>query len=131
MVTREQRPLEIRDGSGNVRPGVLHIALFDQAARNLRALKMLGLLWGLAIVSIFIIILHWVLVPGLLIAGPIMAVRKRKVASEVESADGTCPACSEEITLQMETDDTIPKSTYCPKCNNPLQLLPGTAPSGT
>lgn len=130
MVTREQRVLEIRDGNGNAQPGVLHVALFDQAARNLRALKILGLLWGLAIVSIFIIILHWVLVPGFLIAGPIMAIRKRKVAIEIEKAGGICPACSEEITLQMEADDTLPKSTYCPKCNHPLQLLPSITSSG-
>lgn len=130
MVTREQRALEIRDGSGNVRPGVVNVLLFDQGARNMRALKTLGLFWGLAAVSVFIIILHWVLVPAFLIAGPVMATRKRKVTSEIENLSGVCPACREEIAPKMEADDALPKSTYCPKCNVPLQLVPTPISAG-
>ena len=128
MVTREQQPLQIRDGQGNTRSGEVNYLLYDAAERNKRAFKMLALCWGLAVVSIFIIILHWVLVPGLLIAGPIMAVRKHKVTREIESARGTCPACQQDVTFKMEVDETLPKNSYCPQCNAPIQLAPAVAP---
>jgi hypothetical protein len=123
VVSREQQPIVIRGANGKTRPGVLGVLVFDRAERNRRALKTLALFWGLAGASAFIIIAHWVLVPGFLLAGPIMAFRKHRIIREIDNASGTCPACSEAITFELEANETLPKRTYCPKCAAPVELL--------
>jgi hypothetical protein len=124
MSSVEKKPIEIQDGQSVSAPGVLNVTLFAPNDRTVRALKTLGLFWALSVASIPIIIAHWVLVPGFFIAGPIMAVRRYRMMQSVESAEGTCPACRTEIKLALEPNDALPKWTYCPACNAPIQLLP-------
>lgn len=129
MSTVEKRPIEIRDSNNSGVAGTLNVTLFAPNDRTVRALKTLGLFWALAVGSIPIIIAHWVLVPGFLIAGPIMAVRRYRMTESVDGAEGTCPACKGAIKVSMETTDTLPKWTYCPACNAPIQLVPSEKPS--
>jgi hypothetical protein len=100
----------------------LHTIHYDQKDCFTRALMRLGLFWLLAFVSVFLIIAHWVLVPGFFIAGPIVAVMTYKTKQAVEKCTGPCPSCSEQITIKMEAKDTLPKWTYCPSCSSPLHI---------
>jgi hypothetical protein len=52
--------------------GKLRIQHWDQQERIARAFKWFGLFFGLAIVCIFIPLLHFILVPSFLIATPIV-----------------------------------------------------------
>ena len=100
----------------------LHITVFDNKARSLRALKRLGLFWLLALASLPIIGAHWVLVPGFFILGPVAAIMAYNTKEMVEKTSGVCPECRESIEVKMEPKDELPKWTYCPVCNKPLHI---------
>ncbi|WP_455209430.1 hypothetical protein [Kaarinaea lacus] len=100
----------------------LAITLYDDKDRMQRALKRLGLFWLLSIGSIPIIFAHWILVPGFFIAGPIAAMMVYRMGQAFDHASGQCPSCNEHITVKLEAKDTLPKWTYCPSCNNSIQI---------
>lgn len=103
--------------------GTLYSQVFSDRDRLLRALKMLGILWVLALVTLFIPIAHFVLVPTFLIAGPVVAFKRYAMKSALEKAGGKCPACGQEVTIPLEPGDRLPKRTYCPACNKPIRLV--------
>lgn len=78
--------------------------------------------WAMAGVTLFIPLAHFVLVPGFLIAGPVVAVMVYRSEQARDHAEGRCPLCGEEITIKLEAKDEIPKWTYCPACNAALQI---------
>jgi hypothetical protein len=88
----------------------------------MRALKMLGLMWVLAVVTIFIPIAHFVLVPGFLLAGPVTAVMRFRVAEMTETVQGECPTCNQAMTVAMDPAARLPLWTYCPASNDPIRL---------
>ncbi len=116
-------PIHLQPNNGPSTVGALYVANFDNHERLIRALKACGFCWLFAVLSVPVVIAHWVLVPGFLLAGPIMALRRYKIVSAVERAEGTCPLCKVGVTVPMEADDALPKRTYCPKCSGPIQLL--------
>src|SRR5690242_15102508 len=85
--------------SDKFKEGFVRIQEWDKKARILRALKSLGLCWGLAIVSILIPIAHFVLVPGFLVAGPILAFFVFTAKSTILGGDSTCPECNSPLTI--------------------------------
>lgn len=123
MVRIDSHPIHLQPNAGQSTAGTLYVANFDNRERLSRAAKACGFCWLFALLSVPIVIAHWVLVPGFLLAGPIIAIRRYKIASAVERAEGTCPLCNVTVTVPMEAEDTLPKRTYCPKCNGPIQLL--------
>jgi len=109
--------------------GELHTCSFSSAERMSRAGKVLGIAWSLALITAFIPIAHFFLVPLFLIAGPVMAVMKYKVETVLEKAYGVCPECSKTVNIILDPADKLPKHSYCPDCNKPLQLLYHDNPS--
>jgi hypothetical protein len=101
----------------------LHSRSFSSTERLSRAGKVLAIAWLLALITAFIPIAHFFLVPLFLIAGPVMAVLKYKLETALEKAHGVCPECSKPVDIMLEPTDKLPKRTYCPECNKPLQLL--------
>lgn len=122
MSSMEQRPIVIKSGEQE-RPGFLHMRMFTPRERLIRALKVWGLAWLLALVSVPIIIAHWVLVPGFFIAGPIWAYKRYRTLGTPDHASGQCPANGEEISVTLEAADRLPLWTHCPVCNSSLQLV--------
>ena len=123
MLTIENTSVHIKGNDGQVTTGSLQTTHYDHSECVKRALLKLGLFWLLALASIPIIFAHWVLVPGFFIAGPWMAYRTFQVKYKYNHVQGQCPACKEDAEIKMEARDDLPKWTYCPRCNNPLQLL--------
>lgn len=117
-----QHPILLKSGDA-VGEGVLHLRAFDDGERKIRAAKIWSLMWLGAVLSLPIIIAHFVLVPGFLIAGPVMAFKRYRVTEVPDHASGVCPACRGEFTLPLEASDHIPKWSYCPVCQVSLQLL--------
>jgi len=113
----------IRGNDSEASVAVLHSCSFSSAERLSRAGKLLGIAWLLALITAFIPIAHFFLVPLFLIAGPVMAVMKYKLETVLEKAHGVCPECSKAVDIILEPTDKLPKRTYCPDCNKPLQLL--------
>jgi hypothetical protein len=118
----EHSPAAFQDQHGHRQAAILHITHYDARERLRRALLKLGLFWGLALASLPIIIAHWVLVPGFFLAGPWMAWRTYHVVQVRNHVTGACPACNAEVKVRLESDDVLPKWSYCPACNVPLQI---------
>jgi len=123
MATKEEQAVEIKDDSNNVSQGTLYFTSFTKADRTSRAIKIWIICWVLAILSIPIILAHYILIPAFLIAGPVMARSRLKQATEMEKVDGHCPHHDGEFTLKMEKTDLLPKWAYCPECDKGIQIL--------
>ena len=123
MPTVEQQTIRVLAKNDSISTeGLLRIKHFDQTDCIKRALSRLGLCWLLSIGSIPIIIVHWVLVPGFFIAGPILAVLAYRTKQINDHAGGECPVCNNEFKIKFDAKENLPKWTYCPNCNDPIHL---------
>ncbi len=107
--------------------GVLESTVYSAGERTGRALKVLLVAWLLAAVAVFIPIAHFFLVPIFVIAGPVMALSRYRAEVVPEKVTGSCPACGESITIDLDPADKLPKWSYCPNCNKSLHLVYDTA----
>jgi hypothetical protein len=82
------------------REGTARVRRRDAGERSARALRAGGLLLGLAILSVFLPIAHFVLVPGFLIAAPIFAIRRLRERDSIVALSGTCPRCDAPRTFE-------------------------------
>lgn len=93
------------------------------------ALKLGGLMWGLALVSVFIPVAHFVLVPGFLLAGPVAALLARRRTEVLLGGLVRCPKCDETYDVGGGALQW-PAQGQCPACRSVVRLTPvTTAPS--
>ncbi len=98
------------------------VDVFSRKEQKTRAIKALLIFWLIALVSILIPIAHFILVPGFLIAGAIVASRKWRITEEGHEAAGVCPACDQQIVLDLDKNSDLPQWVHCPNCNISLEL---------
>ena len=125
MVTQEQHAVLIKGNDGVQTHGTLVLSRYDRPGRLQRALKMLGICW-LSAVGFFLTFIpafHLLSALVLLILGPVLAYKRYNTAFINENAQGQCAACAQDITVDFETDDHLPKWTYCPACKAPIQIV--------
>jgi predicted RNA-binding Zn-ribbon protein involved in translation (DUF1610 family) len=129
MPEQMTQTIQLKSQAGNTNQAAMTFVTYSNAERKARAVKNLLGFWALAVLSIPIMIAHLVLIPGFTIAGIVMATKRWKTDKEAESVSGTCPACGEEITINLEKKGDLPQWQYCPSCNDSLELdaLPETA----
>jgi hypothetical protein len=127
MSHTEQYPILIQANDGTASEGALHVTVYDKRDRMIRAAKTLALYWGLALLSVPVLVAHWVLVPGFFLAGPVMAWLRYRVTERKDEATGVCPVNKNTVTIQLKPSDHLPLWTYCPVCEAPLQLLKRSA----
>jgi len=123
------RTIQLKSQAGDTNQAEMTLTAYSNAERKKRAVLTLLTLWGLAALSIPILIAHFILVPGFLIGGIVMFFKRWKTEQEAESVSGTCPACGNQITINLEKKGEFPQWRYCPSCNDSLELdaLPETA----
>ncbi len=119
----ETQVVYVKADEQGVKEGILHYTRFSSGDRMSRALKVLGLCWLAAGITLFIPLAHFVLVPGFLIAGPVLAMMKYKVDRENESVSVECPKCGKAVSIKLDAADRLPVYSYCPDCNVSLQLV--------
>lgn len=73
--------------------GVVVLVERNLAGRATRAVTALGALWLAALLCVFIPLLHFVLVPSLLLAGPIVAFLRLREDVSLAAVRGPCPRC--------------------------------------
>jgi hypothetical protein len=78
--------------------------------------------WGLGIAAVFVPVLHFVLVPALLLAGPLVASFRWREQATVLSVRGTCPGCEHPVTVAMKQPARASMAWRCPDCGRPLTL---------
>lgn len=103
--------------------GVIQVQSWDKKERILRALKFGGLCWAAALVAVFIPLLHFILVPGFLLGGPILAYLIAGQESRVLGGEGTCPFCLAPLIIAPAAL-RFPLSDICNKCHNSLNIQP-------
>ena len=82
----------------------------------------LALMWLLAGVSLFLPILHFVLVPGFLIAGPVLAIVRGTEARRLQSMKGSCPRCKVEREFPLGLRFNGKRTFTCDGCGNLIGL---------
>jgi len=120
---RFTRTIQLRARETLTTEGILKGQRFTLRQRRQRAATVWALLWALALASVLIPLVHFVLVPALLIAGPVAAYFRYRVEAVVETAVGECPLCHQSITLPLDSSTELPHWDNCPECGGHLQLL--------
>ena len=81
-----------------------------------------------ACVALFIPVLHFLLVPGMLIGGIVAALRRWRIAVQVTRATGVCPACDAAVERGLDVARAPEIWTLCPSCQGRLRIrLPDPA----
>ncbi|MBK7857526.1 MAG: hypothetical protein IPJ65_02650 [Archangiaceae bacterium] len=93
--------------------------MFERVRRG--ALGM-ALCWVGAGISIFMPILHFVLVPGLIVAGPIFGALQLSEKMRLRKIKGSCPRCKVEREYQLSLRFNGPRSFTCDGCGNLIEL---------
>lgn len=122
MATTETRPILIKN-EDVASDGTLYLRAYDNRDRFKRAAKAWTGCWIAAVLCVPLIGLHWFLVPGFLIAGPIMAYKRYHALFTSEKASGVCPVCHNDVTISLEPKERPELWKYCPSCNSPLHLV--------
>ncbi len=97
--------------------------------RSLRALKMLAICWGLALVAVLMPVLHFVLVPGFLIVGPIAGWLAWRRTESLMGGMVVCPKCSQSYDVG-DGGVQWPLQAQCTACRAVVSLSPTQAESG-
>ena len=87
-----------------------------------RALDGLARCWGLAVVAVFVPLLHFILVPALVLAGPLVARWRWLERASVLRAHGRCPGCGADLDLPLKQPAREELSFRCTACGRPLAL---------
>ncbi len=122
MPEQQSRTVSLDNGQGGTIPGKILVTQFSSRERMTRALKVLGVCWLLAGVTVFIPIAHFFLVPGFLIAGPIAGVYRYRALEQIDGIEGECPACGRHVEIAAESGERLPLWKYCPECNGAVRI---------
>lgn len=114
--------LELHGQGGALSYGQVEVVTLTGMGRFKRAGKTAAVLFLLAIASAPIPPIHWVLVPGFLIAS-IIAFFVRLGTSALVSGDVQCPKCQQSFPLERQPP-TWPLALTCHHCRAQLQAQP-------
>ena len=103
--------------------GVVSVCRWTDSQRKWRGIKTLLIVWGLALLTLFIPILHFILVPILLLAGPIAASVSYAQRSLVLGGEGLCPNCNAKFPI-AKAREAWPLDDICTKCNRHVKIEP-------
>lgn len=102
-------------------PGELTVKIYNPTDKMFQALKRLAFFWLVAIGSVLIPILHFVLVPLFLVLGVFFAVRTYRSEGAIIAGTTTCPHCKAEITVQP-SELQWPVTEICQSCARVVRL---------
>lgn len=102
-------------------PGELTVKIFTPTDKAFQAGKRLGLFWLIAVASILIPILHFVLVPLFLAPGVFFAVRTYRSEGAVLRGTTTCPHCKADIKIQPGVLQW-PLTEICQNCTRVVRM---------
>jgi hypothetical protein len=117
-----QRSLVLSGYHGGPTPATLLVASFDAGQRLRRAVKGLGGFWGAMVVSVFLPVAHFVLVPSFFGIGIWQFFRRLRQQEQVRGAHGACPDCGAEQDFETGARLSLPMSVQCRQCHRGLTL---------
>lgn len=114
-------PVDIEGGSDKHTQGVMQVKHLSRAERLARGWKAAGLCIGIAVVAIFIPGLHFILVPGFLIAAPFAFSWQYSWESLILPGELPCPNCSKIIHI-AQNKEKWPFHEVCTNCRNEVTI---------
>jgi hypothetical protein len=100
--TTETTAVLLKTVAGRENKDTIELIHWTSSQRTMRALKMLGTFWGLALFSVFLPVLHFVLVPTFFLLGPIMAYGTYKQDAGIVAKDLVCPECGAVLKVSAQ-----------------------------
>ncbi len=108
-------------GVNHREPATVEVQMWGLPQRRLRCLRTLGIWWGLALVSIAVPILHFILVPLFLLIGLVAAPVAMQRKSMVLGGKGRCPFCAEPFVI-VAHPDRWPLRDICTACHRHVSI---------
>lgn len=102
--------------------GWIERRMFTVQERIQRTIKVSGFIFLAAFFSVFIPILHFVLVPLFLIGSLVFGIATWLDKAEILSGGFNCPQCKKSNNLERESE-TFPKSVRCQSCYFTVELV--------
>ncbi|OGQ23978.1 MAG: hypothetical protein A2138_11860 [Deltaproteobacteria bacterium RBG_16_71_12] len=96
-------------------------------ARALRASVALAGTWGAALVCVFVPLLHFVLVPSLLLVGLVVAALRLTERRTLQAVRGACPRCAVDRTFEASGRFKDGRALHCDGCGNDITIRAGPA----
>jgi len=115
-------PVRLRIFGMTPQAGTARVRRRDPGERTARALRAAGLCLGLALLTVFIPIAHFVLVPGFLLAAPFFAFRRLRERDSIVQLSGTCPRCNAPRTFEAGGALRPSLRTTCPVCSFAVEV---------
>jgi len=123
MPRSRSEPFLLMGYGDNSTIGLATVTTFDRAERIRRAVKGLAVVWGAALVSIFIPVAHFLLVPGFALVGVFVFTKRTRTREETESIHGTCPDCGHEQDFDSAGGWHPPHHVTCKHCYRLLTAM--------
>lgn len=120
-------PLRVSGYHGTPTPATLLVVTFDGPQRTRRAVKGLAGFWGAMVVSVFIPVAHFVLVPSFFGIGIWQFVRRLHRHELVRGAHAACPDCGVEQDFELGGGLRFPQGVQCRSCHRGLTIAAGEA----
>lgn len=122
LSTAEWIPVKIK--SSLEKPSTLgrvELMTWSKSDRSRRALKFLGTCWGIGLFSVILPLIHFVLVPGMLILGLVGFVRISAQENLILGGEGVCPECAKPFRIAKATY-RFPMDELCEHCKSSVSL---------
>lgn len=103
-------------------PAVVTLRHRNRRDRLVAVLKTWAISWLAAIAAVFLPVLHFILVPSLLIGGPLYALAQGNEHTTLMRASGKCPACDGAVELTQKRRAVPAVAFRCDRCGRPLEL---------
>ncbi|MCC7442572.1 MAG: hypothetical protein IT285_13120 [Bdellovibrionales bacterium] len=101
--------------------GTIRIQDWNRRARILRAIRLGAGCWGLGLAAVLLPLLHFILVPALLLAGPIVALLASRQDSVLLGGEGICPKCGAPVKIERAAP-RFPLKDLCTACQRALRI---------
>ena len=115
MDNKIEKQVIVKTRDGKSSSGKVIVQRWSRKGRVRRSLKILGFIWILAVLSVFLPIAHFILVPVFFIAGPIVAHFIYKQESAVVGGESLCPNCGKQLPI-VSGPNKWPLEDLCSNC---------------
>lgn len=116
-------PVKVKRRQGDPAEAEVFVYTLSGRERAMRGLKMLGLFWLLALVSILLPVLHFVLVPLFAVVGPIAAWLGYRREQIILGGITPCPECAAPFDVGQGAVEW-PLQAQCPGCRAIVRMEP-------